>query len=294
MTMVEETPRRGLGRGLDALFGDDFATEAAALDQARNTRTVPIEQLVPGPYQPRRRFEDEALGQLAESIARHGVLQPILVRRDPRAAERFQIVAGERRWRAAQRARLHEVPVVVREMDDRDTLEVALIENIQRQDLSPLEEAEGYRRLIEEFQHTQEALAKAVGRSRSHVANMMRLLALPDPVKRMLDDGRLSAGHARALLSVEDPVAMAEEIATKGLTVRDIERRVSAPRKPAPSAVPAPVDPNTAQLERELSDKIGLPVQIQPGTSPANGKLVLRYANLDQLDDLIARLTRRR
>jgi ParB family transcriptional regulator, chromosome partitioning protein len=252
---------------------------------------VPIEQLVPGPYQPRRRFDDESLGQLAESIARHGVLQPILVRRDPRAADRFQIVAGERRWRAAQRARLHEVPVVVREMDDRDTLEVALIENIQRQDLSPLEEAEGYRRLIEEFQHTQEALAKAVGRSRSHVANMMRLLTLPEPVKRMVDDGRLSAGHARALLSVEDPVRTAEEIVTRGLTVRDIERRTGAPRKPP---APTVVDPNTAQLERELSDKIGLAVEIQAGAKPSHGKLVIRYASLDQLDDVVARLTRRR
>jgi ParB family chromosome partitioning protein len=291
--MADDSPRRGLGRGLDALFGDDFASEPSVPDQVRAPRMVPIDQLVPGPYQPRRRFDDEALGQLAESIARHGVLQPILVRRDPNASERFQIVAGERRWRAAQRARLHEVPVVVREMDDRDTLEMALIENIQRQDLSPLEEAEGYRRLIEEFHHTQEALAKAVGRSRSHVANMMRLLALPEPVKRMLDDGRLSAGHARALLAVEDPVALAEEIVAKGLTVRDVERRASAPRR-TPPPPPPPVDPNTAQLERELSDKVGLEVQIQPGTNPSSGKLVIRYTNLDQLDDVIARLTRRR
>jgi ParB family chromosome partitioning protein len=290
--MVDDAPKRGLGRGLDALFGDDFSSEATTLDNVRASRTVPIEQLVPGPYQPRRHFDDEALAQLAESIARHGLLQPILVRRDPAAPERLQIVAGERRWRAAQLARLHEVPVVVREMDDRSTLEVALIENIQRQDLSPLEEAEGYRRLIDEFQHTQEELAKSVGRSRSHIANMMRLLTLPEPVKRMVDDGRLSAGHARALLSVDEPVRMAEEIVSKGMTVRDIEQWTSAPRKLLKRRAPPP-DADTAAVEEELWKALGLFVRLKHNPK-GGGTLSLRYSTLEQLDDLIARLTRRR
>ncbi|MGF1626169.1 MAG: ParB/RepB/Spo0J family partition protein [Alphaproteobacteria bacterium] len=285
--MVEDSPKRGLGRGLDALFGDDYAPDPAAPAAARASRTVPIEQLVPGPFQPRRRFDDEALAQLAESIARHGLLQPILVRSDPRLPDRFQIVAGERRWRAAQRARLHEVPVVVREMDDRASLEVALIENIQRQDLSPLEEAEGYRRLIEEFRHTQEELAKSVGRSRSHVANMMRLLALPEPVKRMVDDGRLSAGHARALLSIDDPVGIAEQVVSRGLSVRDIEHLGRAPRKPAKA--PLPLDANAQQLENMLRDRLGLTVQLKPDRT-GGGTLTVAYSTLDQLDDLVARL----
>lgn len=303
MTMVEDAPKpsttrglnRGLGRGLDALFGDDYSSEstAPAQEPVRATKTVPIEQLVPGPYQPRRHFDDEALAQLAESIVRHGLIQPILVRQDPKLAGHYQIIAGERRWRAAQRARLHEVPVVIRDMGDRDTLEVALIENIQRQDLSPLEEADGYKRLIDEFSHTQDALAKAVGRSRSHVANMMRLLTLPEPVKRMVEDGRLTAGHARALLSVEDPVAMAEEIVAKGLTVRDIEKLAAAPRKPRKPEKPYDPqrDADTALLEKQLSDLLGLWVEIKHGRGES-GSLTISYSNLEQLDDVIARLGR--
>ena len=307
MSMVEDAPKpsttrsqnRGLGRGLDALFGDDYGSDygkdtgAPAQEPVRATKTVPIEQLVPGPYQPRRHFDDEALAQLAESIVRHGLIQPILVRQDPKLAGHYQIIAGERRWRAAQRARLHEVPVVIRDMGDRDTLEVALIENIQRQDLSPLEEADGYKRLIDEFSHTQDALAKAVGRSRSHVANMMRLLTLPEPVKRMVEDGRLTAGHARALLSVEDPVAMAEEIVAKGLTVRDIEKLVAAPRKPRKPEKPYDPqrDADTALLEKQLSDLLGLWVEIRHGRGES-GSLTISYSNLEQLDDVIARLGR--
>lgn len=293
MSMTEDTPKRGLGRGLDALFGDSFSADASPAETARPSKTVPIEQLIPGPFQPRRHFDDETLGQLAESIVRHGLLQPILVRQDPAKRDHYQIIAGERRWRAAQRARLHEVPIVIREMDDRATLEVALIENIQRQDLSPLEEAEGYRRLIEEFSHTQEELSKAVGRSRSHVANMMRLLTLPEPVKRMVGDGRLSAGHARALLSVDNPVAMAEEIVRNGLSVRDIEKQTQAERKQrkAPSAKTSPAkDTDTLNLEKQLSDVLGLAVEIQHRGEA--GQLTVKYRTLDQLDDVIARLSR--
>ncbi|MEZ5667978.1 MAG: ParB/RepB/Spo0J family partition protein [Alphaproteobacteria bacterium] len=291
--MADELPRRGLGRGLDALFGDDYASDAARLDAVRASKAVPIESLTPGPYQPRRRFDDETLAQLAESIARHGLLQPILVRRHRDDPQRYEIVAGERRWRAAQLARLHEVPVVVRDMDDHDTLEVALVENIQRQDLSPLEEADGYRRLIEEFAYTQEALAKALGRSRSHIANTLRLLGLPEPVKKLVDDGRLSAGHARALLGAADPVAMAEQAVARGLTVRDIEKLAARKPKPAAAAPAAPAarDPNIVALERQISDVLGLKVSII-GTT--HGHLAVEYRNLDQLDMVINRLTARK
>ena len=291
MIMVDDAPKRGLGRGLDSLFGDDFAGDTAKLDAVRSSKTVPIESLVPGPFQPRRRFDDEALAQLAESIARHGLLQPILVRRDQTDPQRYQIIAGERRWRAAQRARLHEVSIVVRDMDDHDTLEVALVENIQRQDLSPLEEADGYRRLIEEFTYTQDALSKAVGRSRSHIANTLRLLALPDPVKRLVDEGHLSAGHARALLSVDNPMAMAEEIVARGLTVRDVERRAKSLRKKDEVAEGLVVqDPNIVALEKEMADILGFNVGIKHRGQ--KGAITIRYDSLDQFDYIVNRLTR--
>ncbi|HAP99790.1 MAG TPA: chromosome partitioning protein ParB, partial [Rhodospirillum rubrum] len=204
--------RRGLGRGLSALLGDDpndtvvqesAAAAAAAVASGRAIQVLPVGALVPNPDQPRRHFDEEAIADLTESIRAKGILSPILARPDPNQPGTFQIIAGERRWRAAQRAQLHEVPVLVRSFSDQETLEVALIENLQRQDLSPLEEAEGYRRLLEDFAHTQEDLAKVVGKSRSHVANTMRLLQLPDDVREMVEKGALSAGHARALLTTE-------------------------------------------------------------------------------------------
>lgn len=289
----------GLGRGLSALFGDE-TEDYAALDRLRGIKTVPIEMLRPGRFQPRRRFDAEALETLAASMREKGVLQPLLVRRDPEAAERYEIVAGERRWRAAQMAGLHDLPVVVRDFDDRDALEVALVENVQRQDLSPLEEAEGYRRLMDEFAHTQEALAKAVGKSRSHVANMLRLLALPDGVKRLIDDGALSAGHARALLGAADPEALAQEVAEKGLNVRETERLAQAvrnataePKRGTASddarGAAEPPDPNTADLERELSRTLGLTTEIEVQRD-GRGTLVIHYRTLDQLDDVLRRL----
>ncbi|MDB5407601.1 MAG: chromosome partitioning protein ParB [Rhodospirillales bacterium] len=285
--MAEEGRKRGLGRGLSALFGDE-SEEKSGFDRQRQTRGVPIEQLRPGRFQPRRIFDDEALHTLSESIRDKGVLQPLLVRRHPDDANAYEIIAGERRWRAAQMARLHEVPVVVKELDDRSALEIALVENIQRQDLTPLEEADGFRRLMEEFSHTQEALAQAVGKSRSHVANMMRLLSLPEPVKRLVESGELTAGHARALLNAADPTGLAREIVKRGLNVRQAEslaKSGKAPRKPA--TAPAK-DADTAALERDLTEQLGLKVDVSFGGR--GGSLTIHYRTLDQLDDVLRRL----
>jgi ParB family chromosome partitioning protein len=217
------------------------------------------------------------------------------VRPHPERKDEYEIVAGERRWRAAQAARLHEVPVIVRELGDRDALEIALVENVQRQDLAPLEEAEGYRRLVEEFQHTQEALAQIVGKSRSHITNMLRLLGLPEPVRRLLDDGSLSAGHARALIGAADPVRIAEDVVRRGLNVRQTEALVRG-GKPAGGARRGAVAPagtkdaDTVALERELTQSHGLRVTITP--AGRGGSLAIQYGSLEQLDDLLRRLSR--
>lgn len=295
--------KRGLGRGLSALFGDE-AEDYAALDKVRSTKSVPVEHIRPGKYQPRRVFTEEAIDELAQSIRAKGVLQPLLVRRDPDDPTRYELIAGERRWRAAQRAQLHEVPVVIRDMDDREAAEISLVENIQRADLSPLEEAEGYKRLIEEFQYTQEDLAKAVGKSRSHVANSMRLIGLPDPVRAMLMDGRLSAGHARCLVNRPDAEVLARRVVDQGLSVRQTEKLVQAPADPVaavaasvkaarPRPVPRPgseiKDPNIVELEQTLSDRLGLVVAIE-GESES-GQLVISYRSLDQLDEVVRLLS---
>ena len=291
-----EGKRSSLGRGLSALFGED-TDDYAAVDKVRLSKMVPIEYLQPGRYQPRRRFDEEAIKGLVESVREKGVLQPLLVRRLPGgAANQFEIIAGERRWRAAQLAGVPEVPVVVREMDDREALEIALIENIQRADLTPLEEAEGYRRLMDEFEHTQEDLAKVIGKSRSHVANMLRLLALPDPVKGMVNDGRLTAGHARALLTVENPELVAHEVIKRGLNVRqteDLVRRDDAPAKGGgrggDGRGDGPVkDIDLQNLEEEISARIGLKVSITP--QGKRGSVTIHYQTLDQLDDVLRRL----
>jgi ParB family transcriptional regulator, chromosome partitioning protein len=293
--------RRTLGRGLSALFGEE-TEDYAALDRVRQAKMVPIEHLRPGRFQPRRHFDEDAMQALVASMKERGVLQPLLVRRHPEAPNMYEIVAGERRWRAAQAAGLHEIPVLIRELEDRDALEVALIENIQRQDLSPLEEAEGYRRLMEEFSHTQEELAKAVGKSRSHVANMLRLLALPDPVKELVDGGTISAGHARALIGLDNAADVAAEVARRGLNVRQTEQlaqtaKVAAGKgKPggagAPAAgsgaAPSDKDPDTVALERDLSALLGLRVSID--FEGRGGSLTVHYRTLDQLDDVLRRL----
>ena len=287
---MSEEKRKSLGRGLAALLGEDSEPPVAA-PPARGIRTLPIEHLHPSRFQPRRRMDEAPIQDLARSIAAKGILQPILARKVADVADAYEIVAGERRWRAAQLAGLHEVPVVVKDLSDGEALEVALIENLQRQDLTPLEEAEGYKRLMEEFAHTQEKLAETVGKSRSHVANMMRLLGLPEAVKDMLQSGELTAGHARALLTAPDPVRLAREIARRGLSVREAERLASAHAK-KPSRPKAPLkDADTRALERDLATRIGLKVDIHH-RGAAGGTLAIHYTLLEQLDDVIDRLSR--
>lgn len=227
---AKPSKNRGLGRGLDALFQDespDFmaaSNEDAPINSSR--RLMPIENLKPGASQPRQVFDDAALNQLAESIKAHGLLQPLLVRAVSGQYDKYEIIAGERRWRAAQKAQLHEVPVITLDMDDTQALEIALVENLQREDLNPVEEAQGYKRLMDEYGHTQEKLAEAVGKSRPHVANMMRLLALPDMVLHHLESGDLTMGHARALISSNDPEGLARAVISKGLNVRETRMRI--------------------------------------------------------------------
>ena len=291
--MVEEQEghgkRRGLGRGLGQLFGDE-GQDYAELDKARAAKSVPIDQIYPGRFQPRKHFDEEALATLVESIKAQGILQPILVRRHPESSNAYEIIAGERRWRAAQLAQLHEVPIVIKDLPDRDALEVALVENIQRQDLNAVEEAEGYRRLIDEFGHTQEDLAKVVGKSRSHVANLMRLLTLSEPVRKLVETGQLSAGHARALVGRDDAEGLAKKIVDKGLTVRQVERLVTTDRTVgATASEPEKTDPNTAALQRDLETLLGMRVKVTFDGS--KGALTVYYSSLDQLDGLLSRIT---
>lgn len=288
---------RGLGRGLSALFGDEENDNEAPQDSnAGSRRMMPIEWLTPNPDQPRRIFTKEALAELTDSIRQHGMIQPILVRPIPEAGNRYQIVAGERRWRAAQAAQLHEVPVTIQYLTDEAVLELGLIENLQREDLQPLEEAEAYQQLMARFGHTQEKVAQAVGKSRSYVANMVRLLGLPEIVKGYMRDGKLTAGHARTLVTAADPVALATAIVEGGMTVREAES-FTATKKPkalkkgkAKKAGPAK-DADTEALEREITNALGMPVAI--ATKGKGGQVVISYASLDQLDDVLRRLSRR-
>ncbi len=297
MTAGRKGPR--LGRGLSALLGEApppapagpaMMAEAGAPDGAA-VRALPIEMLEPGPFQPRGPMEQAPLQELADSIREHGVLQPILVRPKPGGGgggqRRYEIVGGERRWRAAQLVPLHEVPVVVRDLGDREAMAAALVENLQRQDLNALEEAEGYRRLIDEFELTQDALGQAVGKSRSHVANTMRLLALPERVRELLRDGALSAGHARALLAAPNPEALAMQVVDRGLNVRQTEALAAAkPRDPAtPERPQAAASPEVVALERQLSDRLGLKIAIRQ--AGRGGQVTIHYRDLDQLDGVI-------
>ncbi len=284
--------RKGLGRGLSSLFGEEIPDVVEGTDP-RAPVEVPIGHLESGRFQPRMEFDPEALQDLSDSIREKGILQPILVRRLPEDGTRFEIIAGERRWRASQMAQLHSVPVLIRAFSDQEAAEVALIENLQRRDLSPLEEAEGYKRLMDEFARTQDDLSKALGKSRSHVANMVRLLGLPDPVKGMLRSGSLSAGHARALLNAEDPVHLAETVVKKGLNVRQTEKLATErggvkARKPRPAGHSDDKDADTVALERDLSNLLGLRVQID--FRGRGGAVVLHYETLEQLDDILYRL----
>jgi ParB family transcriptional regulator, chromosome partitioning protein len=280
--MSARAKRRPLGRGLAVLFGEtasDTASDMAA------QRRVPIELIRPGTLQPRRRFAEAELDALAQSIREKGVLQPLLVRLVSEDDAVFELVAGERRWRAAQRVGLHEVPVIVRALTDSDALEIALVENLQREDLSPLEEAEAYSRLTAEFGRTQASLAEAVGKSRSHVANTIRLLSLPTPVRNRLDEGELSAGHARALLAAADPAALADEVVRRGLNVRATERLVQRREQLPQWRRPRVRDADTLALERDLSAHLGLRVILEP--KARGGALTLHYTSLDQLDRVL-------
>lgn len=285
----------GLGRGLSALLGDTAREEpvAAAPGAGKAIQAIEIALIHPHPEQPRRHFDADALQELADSIAKRGVIQPIIVR--PHGTG-YQIVAGERRWRAAQRAQLHRIPAIVRDFDEAETLEIALIENIQREDLNPIEEAQAYRKLIGDYNHSQEALGRLVGKSRSHVANLMRLLDLPQAVQQAVVEQRISMGHARALIGADNCEALARTVEEKGLSVRDTEALVRKAKTGASTTRNAPgsgaatgKDPDIAALERHLADILGLRVEIvhkEPG-----GVLGLGYSTLDQLDMLCQRLS---
>jgi len=284
---------RGLGRGLSALMADVNLNEESAGPAARPAKpdtSMPVEKLEPNPDQPRRHFSEEALKELSDSIREKGIIQPIIVRESPRVAGNYEIIAGERRWRAAQLAQLHDVPVIIRDLDDTEVLEVAIIENIQRADLNPIEEAMGYRQLMDRFGHTQEKLAEALSKSRSHIANLMRLLQLPDEVQGHLREGRLSAGHARALITTEDPVTLAKQVIAKGLSVRDTEKLAKkgpAEGGKAPkSRAPAEKDADTRALEQDLSANLGLKVAIDHVAGQENGQIVIGYNTLEELDAL--------
>lgn len=336
MSTPSSRRRPSLGRGLDALFADDDdlapvsvsddessgATGESPITQRRGGATLPIDSLVPNPYQPRTRFDEDELNGLAESVRQQGVLSPVIVREDPTQDGRYQIVAGERRWRAAQIAQLHDIPVIVRSLTDADIAQIAVLENVQRQDLDAVEEGAGYRCLINEFGYTQDGLGRMLGKSRSHIANTLRLLDLPEAVLTLLRERALSAGHARALLSHPDPAQAAHYVVDHGLTVRQTETLVKEALNPTPDADRAPAndkepgsdpgleidppagdaptdvrrdrrpgkDPDTLALEHDLTEALGLRVAVDAGPAGEAGRLTVHYSSLDQLDDVIRRL----
>lgn len=282
-----QAQKNRLGRGLAALIGDDTSEEAVVQD-VRTLRHMPIELIHASPNNPRKHFPDGDLDELAHSIKAKGLLQPIVVR--PRDGGEYEIVAGERRWRASQRAGIHDVPVLIREVSDGEALEIALIENIQRSDLNPLEEARAYGLLLEQFSYTQQQLAESVGKSRSHISNTLRLLTLPDSVRQQIETGQLTAGHARALVATDSPAKLAEQIINLGLSVRETETlaRQSSPMRAAKNPG-ADKDPDTKALERTLSEAVGLKVEISH-TGPTGGLLKISYKTLEQLEDVCRRL----
>lgn len=298
----------GLGRGLNALLGESRREEplvrsgggdgetGGASAQPNMVAMIAIASITPHPDQPRRHFDDAALDELAASIASRGVIQPVIVR--PMASGRYQLVAGERRWRAAQRARLHEIPAIVRDLDERDTMVLALIENIQREDLNPVEEARAYQRLMDDGGLSHQDLARMVDKSRSHVANLLRLLGLPGGVLDMVADGRISMGHARALINAPESESLANQVVAGNLSVRDTEKLVQNLRNPdaakprkATATGGGTKDADIAAVERHLEDLLGLKVVIQPDADPRSGAISVRYGNLDQLDMLCQRLS---
>jgi ParB family transcriptional regulator, chromosome partitioning protein len=281
--------RLRLGRGLAALIGD-VGAETSTIERVRHQRRVPIEYLKPNPRNPRRNYSDIELDELAASIRERGVIQPVIVRVTRAVGDSYEIIAGERRWRAAQRAGLHEIPIVALEATDGEALELAIIENVQRADLNPLEEAAGYQMLASEYGHTHDDIARIVGKSRSHITNMLRLLKLPEPVKAYINAGKISAGAARMLIAASDPEEMAREIVDRGLNVRQVEalakERASGAGKSAKK--PALKSADTIAVERRVSDALGLAVRIDHRSN--GGVLQIHYRTLEQLDDVLRRL----
>ena len=297
--MADERSR--LGRGLAALIGDVGSEPAIADATGRKPRRAPVENLSPNPRNPRRTFADDEIAELSASIKERGIIQPIVVRSLPGRNDRFEIIAGERRWRAAQRAGVHDVPVVIRELDDTEAAEIALIENVQRVDLNPMEEAAAYARLADVYGRTQDEISKAVGKSRSHVANMMRLMTLPAKCRAAVEEGALSMGHARALLGAAKPDEALAHVLKGGLSVRDTEAHVrklnegpaarapSLGREPAKPSVPGKKDADTRALEADLAAALGLEVSIAHNPK-GSGEITIGYRSLDQLDDVCKRL----
>ncbi len=295
--MAEDAGRSRLGRGLAALIGDVGAEAGSTVERPRNQRRVPIEFLKPNPRNPRRDFSDTELDELASSIKDHGIIQPIVVRPVADSNDHYEIIAGERRWRAAQRAGLHEVPVVSLDVNDEEAFELTIIENVQRADLNPMEEANGYRMLAEQYKHSQDAIAKIVGKSRSHIANTMRLLQLAPPLQDYVRDGRLSAGHARVLIGQPNALEFAETIVNKGLNVRQVEawarsasEQKAGPKSRSGSAVTRR-DPDAEALAKRLTDALGLTVKIEH-RADGSGALSVRYRDIEQLDEIARRLER--
>lgn len=291
--MSDDQSKKRLGRGLAALIGDiDLGINKPAatnVTQIASERHVPIEFISRNPRNPRRHFTDSELDDLAQSIREHGVVQPVVVRPSPDHPNRFELIAGERRWRAAQRANLNELPVIIRDVDDRTALELAIIENVQRADLNPIEEGMGYQLLIDDHDYTQADLAQVIGKSRSHVANTLRLLKLPPKVQQFLNEGQLSAGHARCLITVDDPQSLAEQIIRDGLSVRQAEALANDQNNPkAKKRTPSEKDADTKSLEKLLADVIGMKVAIKHGKK--GGDVKIHYASLEQLDDICRRL----
>jgi ParB family transcriptional regulator, chromosome partitioning protein len=285
---MSERPAKGLGMGLQALLGETRPATSEAPGSGRGVREIEIARIAPNPTQPRTQFSEESIAELAQSIAERGVLQPILLRPTD---DGFQIIAGERRWRAAQQARLHAIPAIVRDIDEAAMAELALIENVQREDLNAIEEAEGYRQLIERHGHTQEDVGKIVHKSRSHVANLLRLLDLPEFVRLSLVSGDITMGHARAVATAPDPESLTRDIVAKGLSVRQAEARARRAKEPKELVLDKGhvVDPDLAALERQLGDMLGLKVQV--AHKGQGGTVTLHYSSLDQLDLVCQRLS---
>jgi len=289
--MAEESTRSRLGRGLASLIGEMGAETNTAPERARSQRKIPIEFLRPNPRNPRREFPVAQLDELAGSIKERGIIQPIAVRPLRGPNEAYEIIAGERRWQAAQRAGLHDVPVVVLDVSDAEALELAIVENVQREDLNPLEEATGYQSLLSEFRYHQDDIAKVVGKSRSHIANMLRLLKLPEFVKTAIRSGQISAGHARALIGHPEPERLAQQIIERGLNVRQVEALVRNHGKAAiPTRQARQKEADTVAMEKQVSDALGLAVTIDHGGN--GGAVHIKYRSLDQLRDVVRRLVR--